>query len=90
MRGYGDTHYTPLSAEFDRWLSNAVESPPEQRYALLRDWEHAPHARQCHPPRAEEHLIPLMVTAGAGADSAGLKVYSEKVMKTTISAYRFG
>jgi len=90
MRGYGDTHYTPLSAEFDRWLSNAVESPPEQRYALLRDWEHAPHARQCHPPRAEEHLIPLMVTAGAGADSAGLKVYSEKVMETTISAYRFG
>ena len=90
MRGYGDTRYTPLSAEFDEWLSAAVEAAPEQRYGLLKEWEQAPHARHCHPPRSEEHLLPLMVVAGAAQESQGKKVYSEKIMETTISAFRFG
>ncbi|MFT0850750.1 class III extradiol ring-cleavage dioxygenase [Achromobacter sp. F4_2707] len=89
MRGYGDTRYTPLSAEFDAWLTTAVESEPEQRYALLQNWTQAPHARDCHPPRAEEHLLPLMVVAGAAGADSGRKVYSEEIMKTTISAFRF-
>lgn len=90
MRGYGDPRYTPVSAKFDGWLTEAVESDPQRREAMLSDWTAAPHARDCHPPRAEEHLLPLMVAAGAGADSAGRKVYSEVVMKTTLSAFRFG
>jgi len=90
MRGYGDPRFTPLSAEFDDWLSAAVASEPAQRDALLGDWARAPHARLCHPPGGEEHLLPLMVAAGAGADSEGRKVYSEKIMETTISAFRFG
>ena len=90
MRGYGDTRYTPLSAAFDEWLSTTVESAPEQRAALLENWAKAPHAHDSHPAGHEEHLIPLMVVAGAGSDSAGRKVYSEQVMKTVISAYRFG
>ncbi|NLC36217.1 MAG: dioxygenase [Alcaligenaceae bacterium] len=89
MRGYGDTRYTPLSAEFDDWLTAAVESEPEQRMTLLQNWVQAPHARDCHPPRAEEHLLPLMVVAGAAGDGPGRKVYSEEIMKTTISAFRF-
>lgn len=90
MRGYGDSRYTPVSAEFDRWLTDAVQQTPDQRTALLENWSQAPHAFDCHPSGHEEHLIPLMVAAGAANDSKGLKVYSEEVMKTTISAFRFG
>lgn len=90
MRGYGDARFSPISDEFDAWLTDAVESEPTQRDALLEQWEQAPQARLCHPPGGEEHLIPLMVAAGAAADSRGLKVYSERVMQTTLSAFRFG
>jgi len=90
MRGYGDPRYTPVSAEFDEWLTTAVESPPEQRTALLQDWTQAPYARHCHPPGGEEHLIPLLVAAGAADSSPGRKVYSEVIMKTTLSAFQFG
>ncbi|MDX3895498.1 class III extradiol ring-cleavage dioxygenase [Pusillimonas sp.] len=90
MRGYGDPRYTPISVEFDDWLSAAVESPFGQREALLRSWTQAPHARHCHPPGGEEHLIPLLVATGAAGVSPGSKVYSERVMETALSAYRFG
>ncbi|MGY0633748.1 DODA-type extradiol aromatic ring-opening family dioxygenase [Luteimonas sp. A478] len=90
MRGYGDPRYTPLSATFDQWLTAAVESTPERRDALLREWASAPHARDSHPPGAEEHLLPLMVAAGAACHSPGRRVYSEVVLETTLSAYRFG
>ena len=71
-------------------MTGAVESAPDQREALLRDWAAAPHARDSHPPGGEEHLLPLLVAAGAAAGSEGRKVYSEEVMKTTLSAFRFG
>jgi len=90
VRGYGDPRYTPLSAQFDEWLTDAVESDPARREILLGDWASAPHARDSHPPGGEEHLLPLMVAAGAAGDSGGRKVYSEEVMKTTLSAFRFG
>lgn len=90
MRGYGDPRYTPVSARFDEWLTAAVESGTPRREAMLRDWASAPHARDSHPPGGEEHLLPLLVAAGAGAGSDGRKVYSEEVMKTTLSAFRFG
>ncbi len=90
MRGYGDARYTPISVEFDDWLTAAVEGPPAQRDALLQGWTSAPHARLCHPPGGEEHLLPLLVAAGAAGDSVGRRVYSEQIMKTTISAHRFG
>lgn len=89
MRGYGDPRYTPLSREFDAWLTAAVESDSEQRHALLQNWTTAPYARDCHPPRAEEHLLPLFVVAGAAGNGKGQKVYSEQIMETTISGFRF-
>ena len=52
MRGYGDARYTPLSAQFDQWLTDAVASDPARREALLTDWTSAPHARDSHPPAA--------------------------------------
>jgi len=90
MRGYGDTRFTHLSEVFDRWLTESVEADPVERNRRLENWEAAPFARDCHPPRAEEHLLPLMVVAGAAGESVGRKVYSDRILETQISAFRFG
>src|SRR5579871_826217 len=86
MRGYRDARFTPVSEGFDGWLTNAVESSADDRAAKLKAWEAAPGARLSHPDA--EHLLPLMVAAGA-SDERGSKVYSEHVMKTVISGFRF-
>lgn len=90
MRGYGDARYTAPSQAFDDWLTAAVESEPGERSATLRNWARAPFAHDCHPAGHEEHLIPLMVAAGAAGHDLGRKVYSQEVMRTQVSAYRFG
>lgn len=90
MRGYGDPAFGPVSDRFDAWLSEAVEAPDEERGRRLRAWESAPAARASHPPGGEEHLIPLMVAAGAADGDPGRTIYSERVMETTLSAFRFG
>ena len=90
MRGYGDPRFGPISDEFDRWLVQAVESAPAQREQALANWAQAPSARLCHPPRAEEHLLPLMLVAGAAGEDAGQRNFSDRVMETTLSAFRFG
>lgn len=90
MRGYGDPRFGPVSDQFDAWLSLSVEAAPAEREALLAHWESAPQARLCHPPRAEEHLLPLMVAAGAAGADIGRKVFSDRVMETTLSGFSFG
>ena len=89
MRAYGDSRFSAVSAEFDDWLTQAVQSPAAERERLLQDWALAPHAYLCHPQGDEEHLIPLLVAAGAGGEEPGRKIYSQQVMQTTISAFRF-
>lgn len=90
MRGYGDARFTPVSEEFDRWLTEAVEAEPAERYRRLADWTQAPGARLCHPPRAEEHLIPLMVAAGAAGDDPGRRAFTDQVLDVALSAFHFG
>jgi len=90
MRGYGDARYTAPSARFDSWLTEAVENSGDERVRRLENWSGAPHAHDCHPRGHEEHLIPLMVTAGAAGDNAGKRVYTQQVMKTQLSGFRFG
>lgn len=90
MRGYGDRRFSAPSDEFDDWLSTTVAAPTEQRLALLAAWDKAPSARLCHPPSAEEHLLPLMVVAGAAGSDPGRKVFSDRVMETTLSGFSFG
>jgi len=90
MRAYGNPQYSPVSDAFDAWLTQAVEASPEQREQLLANWEQAPYARDCHPPRAEEHLLPLMTVAGAAGSDAGRRVFSDRVLETTLSAFTFG
>jgi len=92
MRGYGDPRSTVIGAEFDRWLGEAVALPAPERNARLADWAQAsgPAGRLSHPPRAEEHLLPLHVVAGAAGDSPGARVFTDRVMGVDISAFVFG
>lgn len=90
MRAFGDSRYGPISDEFDTWLTQAVNNPAPQREDLLTHWFDAPQALQCHPLKHEEHLMPLMVVAGAATDSGvGKKIFSDQVLETTQSAFRF-
>ncbi len=90
MRGYGDPRFGPISDQFDAWLTATVQAEAGERRRLLVDWAQAPAAGLSHPPRAEEHLLPLMVVAGAAGDQPGQRVFSDRVMETTLSAFRFG
>lgn len=90
MRGYGDPRITAPSAEFDDWLRTAVALAPAPRHEALAHWDAAPQARLCHPPRQEEHLLPLLVAAGAAGESSGRQVFRDCVLQTWLSAFRFG
>jgi aromatic ring-opening dioxygenase catalytic subunit (LigB family) len=72
---------------FDAWLTQAVEAPAAERDLLLTNWREAPFAAYAHP--REEHLIPLLVAAGAGGDAPGSRIFSDEPMGAAISAYRF-
>jgi len=86
MRGFMQGVPVSASDRFDTWLTHAVESP--ERNEKLKNWQHAPAAREAHP--REEHLIPLLVAAGAAGDEKGARIFSDRVMGATISAYEFG
>jgi len=89
LRLYGRTETLLLSKSFDNWLTNAVEQPSaESRNQLLTEWQTAPSARTAHP--REEHLIPLMVAAGASGEDFGHRVFRDTPLDAVISAYRFG
>lgn len=75
------------SDRFDDWLTASCLLQGDARAARLRNWDAAPAARGAHP-RAE-HLLPLMVAAGAGGDAAGRRVFGDRVMGSTVSAFRF-
>lgn len=86
MRGFGDPRFTQLSETFDRWLTQTVSLDGDGRATALNDWAQAPSGRLSHP--TEEHLLPLMVVAGA-SQRPGERVYSGEVLKTAISGFRF-
>jgi aromatic ring-opening dioxygenase catalytic subunit (LigB family) len=88
LRAFGPGAAAP-SAAFDAWLVDAATAPdPQTRNERLTHWRDAPAARIAHP--REEHLLPLMVAAGAAGDDVGRRIYTDHVMGATLSAYRFG
>jgi aromatic ring-opening dioxygenase catalytic subunit (LigB family) len=87
LGGYFRPETLERSRAFDAWLTHAVESPVPERDALLSDWHSAPYAAFAHP--REEHLIPLMVVAGAGGEAFGKRIFGGDPMGAAISAYRF-
>jgi aromatic ring-opening dioxygenase catalytic subunit (LigB family) len=76
------------SERFDEWLGNAVAAPESSaRDGQLLNWSQAPYARFAHP--REEHLLPLMVAAGAAGHGRGRRIFSDNVLGTTVSAFQF-
>lgn len=88
LRLYGAQGREP-SAQFDAWLQSALPAP-EGRAERLLAWAQAPSARLAHP--REEHLLPLMVAAGAAQGDVGRCVYRETGFMggVTASSFRFG
>jgi len=86
LRAMGDPRFLAPSREFDDWLGEAVALEGAERAERLAQWASAPSARMSHP--REEHLIPLMVAAGAG-DAKGRRLYNDEVLGSVVSAYRF-
>ncbi|OUS17086.1 dioxygenase [Gammaproteobacteria bacterium 50_400_T64] len=74
--------------QFDDWLRSACENTASEREQLLCDWQSAPAARQAHP--REEHLLPLMVVAGAAGDDVGVAIFQDQVLGAQVSAIQFG
>lgn len=78
----------PVSDQFEAWLTDAVTDPsPSSRAQRLSNWEQAPAARLAHP--REEHLVPLMVAAGAAGDSRGRLDFQDRVWGVSMASYRF-
>jgi len=87
LRTFGDGD-GEASLAFDAWLTEAATHPDsESRDRQLANWAAAPMARACHP--REEHLIPLMVAAGAATDGRGRRVFSERIGGKQISGFQF-
>jgi len=87
LRAFGPQSSQAAEA-FDGWLRASIDLPQSEREQRLSDWSSAPSARLVHP--REEHLLPLMVIAGAaGADRAHVP-YNGTIRDLRLSAYHFG
>ncbi len=92
MRGFfsalrGDPGPSRDAQAFDTWLAETLSLEPSQRQTRLMEWEKAPAARACHP--REEHLLPLMVCAGAAAESQVSMPFHEAMMGLKTLAAHF-
>ena len=88
LRALRSTSAGPVSDQFEAWLTDAVTDPdPASRAQKLSRWDQAPAARLAHP--REEHLIPLMVVAGAADQSPGKLDYQDRVWGVSMASYRF-
>jgi aromatic ring-opening dioxygenase catalytic subunit (LigB family) len=89
LTAFFDGKDSKASAAFDAWLNEVISgTPADQRNTSLERWAAAPHARDCHP--REEHLLPLMVVAGAALNDVGRRVYHDKIGGKLASGFAFG
>jgi aromatic ring-opening dioxygenase catalytic subunit (LigB family) len=93
MRGFresmrGASAPSEASAAFDDWLAETVAMEASARDTRLAEWERAPSARACHP--REEHLLPLMICAGAGGEERAETPFRGAVMGVHTLAAHFG
>jgi len=87
LRAFGDPRAVGHSEAFDEWLRRAVTSEPVERARALTAWQQAPAARIAHP--REEHLLPLMVAAGAARDDRATVAFNGTFGGTRLSAFHF-
>lgn len=88
LRAFRTKSGAAVSVEFDAWLQQIIVGDVSARNADLVRWSQAPSARQAHP--REEHLLPLMVIAGAAADDRGKIAFSNTFGGARITAVQFG
>jgi aromatic ring-opening dioxygenase catalytic subunit (LigB family) len=88
LRAFRDPRSRPIAETFDAWLQDVATRPAVERDRALANWSIAPMAREAHP--REEHLIPLMVIAGAAGGDAGRVGYSGTFAGIRLSAYHYG
>ncbi|MBB2169221.1 dioxygenase [Gluconacetobacter aggeris] len=88
MRGFfGRGTVDPKAEAFDAWLRAAMVDHGTRDDALVR-WEDAPSARDAQPH--EDHLLPLMVVAGAASGEPGAIHFHGHALGKPISGFRFG
>lgn len=88
LRAFRDPRAPAWSETFDAWLRESATAAPAERDRLLAKWDEAPAARLAHP--REEHLIPLMVVAGAAGEDRGVVAYNGTMLGARLSAYHYG
>jgi aromatic ring-opening dioxygenase catalytic subunit (LigB family) len=89
MRGMGRNESTPVAEAFESYLGSAItQSDWKVRNDMLIHWESAAGARLAHP--REDHLVPLMVVAGAAAEDPGRHVFVDRAFKVSMASYEFG
>lgn len=102
MRGFsmrGPPPTVPSGSKFDAALTKALttindgdlpltDAQMQARRELIVAWESMPEARSSHP--REDHLIPLLVVAGAAGNDVGVRNWGGAVMGAAISSFKFG
>ncbi len=88
MRAFRTAGGAEAAETFDRWLRESATLDPKERDQRLARWSQAPAARLAHP--REEHLLPLMVIAGAAGADRGTMAFNGKMLGARISAFHFG
>jgi aromatic ring-opening dioxygenase catalytic subunit (LigB family) len=88
LRAFRDPRAGAVSEAFDGWLRERVVLEPAARNERLERWASAPAARAAHP--REEHLIPLMVAAGAAGQDRAVVAFNDTFTGIRLSAYHFG
>jgi aromatic ring-opening dioxygenase catalytic subunit (LigB family) len=88
LRAFRDPRAAPVAEMFDGWLRDVMTLDADERNRRLAEWESAPAARSAHP--REEHLIPLMVAAGAAGDDRAVVAFNDTFTGLRLSAYHFG
>ena len=89
MSGMGRKTSTPVAEAFESYLGSAVaQSDWRVRNDMLIHWENAAGARLAHP--REDHLVPLMVVAGAAAEDSGRYAFVDRAFQVPMASYEFG
>lgn len=86
LRAFGPAG-RPAAEAFDAWLKETAVLEAPQRDDRLTRWAEAPAARRAHP--REEHLLPLMVVAGAALQDRGRCAYDGTLLGLRLSGYEF-
>ena len=87
LRAFRDPRSRPVAETFDAWLRETMTMEAPERDARLTQWERAPAARGAHP--REEHLLPLMVVAGAAGSDRAVVGYDGTFGGLRISSYHW-